>query len=542
MGLLGDGNEPTTTGATGTTGAVPQSAPYTVSPEASAYAQAGVDPRLIEQAGWDSIGRMGMVLMAAGGPGVDSSNLGAQLAQASQNDYSSVKNILAARRASLDEQLDRAKLTMAQNELLLRQRAEARETSLNRALGLDLSGDTGATPAPSIAAASGVPATPAPTTAPLPPGLDVSDLPGYNGNPRLAVTGTGAGQTVEPGLVAPAPQAAPAVAPTNSSPLAIAAGVFRGDPAIIARLGLSPEQAALLRITAASGPEGRSKAINEIIQISQKPRYTSESNDNGTIITTDQYGNKNAVQAPTQGQILSLERGKQDIQSQAQEAQAQANFNRERQKAAEDSVRAEDAKNREAALALSNKALADGYKSAQASKDVLEKTNIAEELMREGVFSGGAAQMAVGSARATLSKYGLWDDRYAQDAQARTVALQNLGREIALSMAKALRPTTDKDVEFAQKVAGLDPSQYDTKTMRELLRISRAGHERSIADYNSSVDRARKPYEIAGDQRSLAAADAAYPKLDVPVRLPNQRKTINGRTFEFDGNGWLEVR
>ncbi|HZY68160.1 MAG TPA: hypothetical protein VFE52_06210, partial [Devosia sp.] len=65
-------------------------------------------------------------------------------------------------------------------------------------------------------------------------------------------------------------------------------------------------------------------------------------------------------------------------------------------------------------------------------------------------------------------------------------------------------------------------------------------------DYNAAVGRVRKPFEMAGDERSRAAADAAYPTLEVPqapqAGTPQMTRSIGGKTYAHDGRGWYEVR
>ena len=554
MGLLG-GDPQTTGGSIPATTSAPAPTYSGGDPETNFYGGLGLDPALIEQQRWKTLGDYGMAAMIAGAPGVTADTAIQYLQGIDPN--KGMKEMFAAKRTATDMALDKAKLNLSQQEMLMRQRAEAREQALNDALGLSLSpysGETvspGVSAVPSIAQAAGIRA---PARFPGGNGIPTADLPGLDGNPRLDVHGTGQNQFVEPQApqVSLSPSQSALVTPLN--PLATARAVFQGDPTTIARLGISPEQAAMVRVLAASGPEGRKAAISQIMSLSEKSRYTSQGNDAGYVVSTDQYGHKSVIHAPTQAQTLALDQGRSDIQEMREMGTEQRAFARDRYKAGEDAARGEQIRAREAAMGVTNKGIEEAFKTATAAKDVLERTATAENLMRSGVFSGGQVAVSAGAAQAMLSRYGLWDNTLAEDRQARTVALQNLGREIALGLAKSMRPTTDKDMALAERIAGLTPDQYDVKTIREVLRISRIGHERTIAEYNAAADRARKPFEMSGDPRSLASADAAYPKLTIPSPAPQDapassatpaeapvRKTINGRTFEHDGHGWYEV-
>lgn len=563
MGLLSQAQGGSTPAAAAPMPTQDVSVPYDGGdPEMAAYARMGIDPELIRAKRWESIKNMATVLMGQGA-GVDGSNLGQQLAAAGDSSRG-LKDIMDLKSHASRESLERGKLSLLNQKLANEKAAEEREArmglaglSLISGLGggggagggaSDLNALAGNGPMTIAQAAGVVPSDPAitganPVTAPGTPGggtVDTSGLPGQNGIPPIA-------QPRTPGDTLSAEQRAVASTPPI---VATAVAAAQGDPKAGRALGMTPDMQKALMLQWMTDRKAATKTITELYM---KPQYQSVRNSAGQIVLQDQYGDMKSVDAATMEDKLRLKSGESTIQEGREDRQsttkygrdqetAATAFERSRQKSQEDALRAEDIKNRETAMTVANKNVEGLKTSAEASKGTLEKTVLAEQLMREGVYSGSAANVAVGRAQAMLSQAGLWDNKMAVDANARTVALQNLGREVALGIAKSLKPASNLDVEFSQKIAGLAPESYDLPTMRKVLEISRRGHEQNIRDYNTAAERARKPYAIQGDERSRAAAEAAYPTIEAPAAPSNERRSIGGKTYENDGRGWFEVR
>lgn len=561
MGLLGQaqGGDPETTGAVSAKMAgapMPESAAAAFDPnsgaveyngsdpELAAYARMGIDPDLIRAKRADSIQRMAMILMG-GGPGVDTSNQGAQLAAASDMGKD-IEGLMRMKSAATRDQLEKGKLSLMQQKLLGEAAAQARyQESIKNGqnLLLRLAGG-GAIPTTggsddSLAAAAGyggapvqAPALADPATTGGPAGIpgggrvDMSGIPGQGGTPPLTVTGSGAGAPAEANVAQP------------NNPAVVAYSAAKNDPRL--RAALTPEMAAVL---AAQLPNDEKGVYNRLWEQLTKKTYQNYRTPDGYLVQRDSDGHYEApLDYRTEGEKLAAAARQKALENasaldlQRQQiplgvAKLQAEMPVELQKHAGISAMDLQKANAQGDYTAGRTALGESAKEAKAASDSLEQMNQARELINAGIYSGTPLAMAQSRVSAILAQHGYDNLAGSGDQAARTAALQSISRGLAKSAAKGLGVNpTDADLRSATEQAGADPSKLTTDQMLRIFAENERINAAKIKDYQ---DR-RTAFSSQLPQAERSRIDANFPNVTDPGRfyaIKNDSKGVPHRVY-----------
>lgn len=196
------------------------------------------------------------------------------------------------------------------------------------------------------------------------------------------------------------------------------------------------------------------------------------------------------------------------------------------------------------------KDLATSVEKARSAAAALPALDVAKDALNAGIKSGAMAD--VGMALASVGKaFGLPDDPEVANSQ---VYLSQIATRV-LELVKALRPATDKDVEYAEKAAG-GKLTLDLNTMKHLLQIGRAAayetldkhetlvsaNERAPGGMESGLDAFRIPFKasIAPDDMIERTSTGNYvyrgmKREEKPsgTTTPLRRRIYDPKTGEF---------